>query len=82
MSIPFFDQTTISHIVSRFSNDLIIFDLIMPLLWVITVQGFFRALIVAIAIAVIIPWSIIVTVTLSIVTYFTVVLGTRALIES
>lgn len=54
----------------------------MPLLWIITVQGFFRALVVAFAIAVIIPWSIIVTVGLSVVTYYTLVLGTRALIAS
>ena len=54
----------------------------MPLLLLVAAQGFFRAVTVAIAIAVINPWSIIVIIVLSAAVYYTVDLGTRALIES
>ena len=57
--IIFFDSNPIGRIVTRFSKDVVVIDLILPPLVIFITLGVFRSLAVAISIAVINPWILI-----------------------
>lgn len=80
--ILFFDSNPIGRIVTRFSRDLTIFDQVMPILWLITIQGIFRTFTVVIAVSIINPWILIVVIGIGIVMWLIVAKGTRVMIES
>jgi ATP-binding cassette subfamily C (CFTR/MRP) protein 4 len=70
-NIVFFDSNPIGRIVSRFSKDLIVFDLIMPILSMITIQGVFRTATVIIIISIVNPWMLIVVAVCGVLIYYT-----------
>ena len=81
-SIQFFDSNPIGRIVTRFSKDLAVFDLIIPVIVLITVQGFFRTGSVTIAIAIVNPWSLIVIFFAILCMYWVVTHATQVMVEA
>ena len=81
-NIVFFDSNPIGRIVTRFSKDLIVFDLLAPIISIITIQGFFRTGTVVVVISVINPWMIPVVACCAILMYFIMKKGTKVMIEA
>ena len=81
-NILFFDSNPIGRIVTRFSKDVITFDLIVPILMIITIQGFFRTATVVITICIFNYWMLIVVLVAVILMYFVMKKGTKVMIES
>ena len=75
-NILFFDSNPIGRIVTRFSKDLITFDLIVPILMIITIQGFFRTGTVIITVCIVNPWMAIVVFIAAILMYLIMKKGT------
>ena len=74
-NILFFDSNPIGRIVTRFSKDLIVFDLVVPVLMMITLQGLFRTVTVVITICILNYWMIPIIVILCILLYYTMRMG-------
>ena len=74
-NILFFDSNPIGRIVTRFSKDIMVLDMVMPVIMVFVVQGFFRSLTVCITVIVINPWLIIAVAICAIVMYFVMRVG-------
>jgi len=70
-NILFFDSNPIGRIITRFSKDLIMFDLVVPVLLMIALQGFFRTTVVIITISIINWYLIPLVVVLGILCYYT-----------
>jgi len=81
-NILFFDSNPIGRIVTRFSKDLIVFDLVVPIIAIITLQGFFRTVTVVITIAVVNYWMIPVCLLLLLLLLLIFKRGTQVMIES
>ena len=81
-NIVFFDRNPIGRILSRFSKDLLVFDLVVPIISIITIQGFFRAGTVVVIICVINPVMIIVTTFAAILVFLILRKGKPVMIES
>ena len=81
-NILFFDSNPIGRIVTRFSKDLMTFDLIMPILMIITIQGFFRTGTVVVIICVFNYWMLAVVVVAAILMYLVMKKGTKVMIEA
>lgn len=81
-NILFFDSNPIGRVVTRFSKDLVVFDLIMPILVIIIVQGFFRTGTVVIIISVVNPWMLVLVAFCAVMMYFTMKKGSRVMIEA
>ena len=58
-TILFFDSNPIGRIVTRFSKDMIVFDLVLPPLVILVVIGIFRAFSVMITVCVFNPYMLI-----------------------
>ena len=81
-NILFFDENPIGRIMTRFSRDLMVFDLVVPIISIITVQGFFRTATVIIMVVIINPWMLVVTLFCGILMFITMRRGSRVMIES
>lgn len=81
-NILFFDSNPIGRIVTRFSKDLITFDLIVPILLIITIQGFFRTGTVVVTVCVVNPWMAIAVVIAAVLMYLVMRKGTQVMIEA
>ena len=81
-NILIFDSNPIGRIVTRFSRDLIVFDLIMPIQSNLTIQGFFRTASVVVIISIVNYWMIIVCVFCIAMMFFIVRKGTQVMLES
>jgi len=81
-NILFFDSNPIGRIVTRFSKDLIVFDLVIPILSILTIQGFFRTATVVVIISIVNQWMIIVCVVCCVLMYFIVRKGTQVMLEA
>lgn len=57
--IVFFDSNPIGRILTRFTKDVIVFDLLFPLQFLMFINGILRSLTVVITIAVINPYVLI-----------------------
>ena len=77
----FFEQNPIGRILSRFSRDVVIFDIVVPSIAAIAAQGFFRISSVVILVAIVDPWLIFVIVICIILIVLSVKKGSRAVIE-
>ncbi len=80
--ILFFDSNPIGRIVTRFSKDLIVFDLLAPIISIITIQGFFRTVTVVIIISIINYWMIPVVAVCAVLMYLIFTKGTKVMIEA
>ena len=69
-NILFFDSNPIGRIVTRFSKDLIVFDLVVPILSIIVIQGMFRTVSVIVLIAIVNPLILIFIVIVGVLMYF------------
>ena len=81
-NITFFDQNPIGRILSRFSKDLLVFDLVVPIISIIMIQGFFRAGTAIVIICIVNPLMIIVTVFAAILVFVTLRRGKPVMIET
>jgi len=81
-NILFFDSNPIGRIVTRFSKDLIVFDLVVPVLLIISLQGFFRTATVVITISVLNYWMIPIIIVLAFLLYYTMKQGSQVMIEA
>ena len=67
---------------SRFSKDLVVFDLVVPIVSIIMIQGFFRAGTAIVIICIVNPLMIIVTVFAAILVFVTLRRGKPVMIET
>jgi len=81
-NIIFFDSNPIGRIVTRFSKDLITFDLLAPIISIITIQGFFRTATVVIVISIINYWMVPVVLVCAILMLYIMKKGTKVMIEA
>lgn len=81
-NILFFDQNPIGRIVARLSKDLVVFDLVVPIISIITIQGFFRTGTVIVIICLVNPWMLIVTAFTGILVFLTMRKGSPVMMES
>jgi ATP-binding cassette subfamily C (CFTR/MRP) protein 4 len=80
--IVFFDSNPIGRILTRFTKDVAVFDLLFPNQFLISINGIVRSLAVVITVAVINPWVLIPTFFCSIFMVFVVKLGNRPMTET
>ena len=57
--ILFFDSNPVGRILTRFSKDLVVFDLMAPMLSVMALQGILKSIMTTIMVCIINPWLII-----------------------
>ena len=81
-NIIFFDSNPIGRIVTRFSKDLITFDLMAPIISIITIQGFFRTGTVVIIISIINYYMIPVILVCALLMLYIMKKGTKVMIEA
>ena len=81
-NIIFFDSNPIGRIVTRFSKDLITFDLLAPIIAIITIQGFFRTGTVVIIISIINYWMVPVVLVCALSMLYIMKRGTKVMIEA
>ena len=81
-NILFFEHNPIGRIVARFSKDLVVFDLVVPIISIITIQGFFRTGTVILIICIVNPWMIIVVTFIGILVLLTMRKGAPVMMES
>ena len=80
--IQFFDTNHLGRILSRFSQDILIIDLVVPIVSMIVIHGLFRTGTVVVIIAVINPWMILIITLCAVLMYLTMKKGARAMIET
>ena len=80
--ILFFDSNPIGRIVTRFSKDLAMFDVVNPILVIITAQGWFRMVTVVITLLIVNYYLAPLVIILAICCYFTMRHGRAVMIES
>lgn len=54
--VSFFDENSVGKIITRFSKDIAIVDIVVPFIALLILNGIFRFISVAISIAIINPW--------------------------
>ena len=81
-NIIFFDSNPIGRIITRFSKDLIVFDLIIPILTIIVIQGAFRTGSVIILISIVNPIMLIFVALCAVLMYFIMKKGSQVMIEA
>jgi ATP-binding cassette subfamily C (CFTR/MRP) protein 4 len=79
--ILFFDSNPIGRIITRFSKDMAVFDMVIPVLAVFVIQGFLRTLTVSITVIVVNPYLIIVVAVCAVLMVFTLKQGKPAMVD-
>ncbi len=80
--ITFFDSNPIGRILTRFTKDVVVFDLIFPLQFLMFVNGILRTITVVITIAVINPYVLIPAAIVLVMMIFILRLGHRAMADA
>lgn len=80
--ILFFDSNPIGRVLARFSKDLSVFDMLIPVLTVFVIQGIFRAISVSITVMIIDPYIIIAVAVCVTLMCFIYIIGKPAMIDS
>jgi len=80
--IVFFDSNPVGRVITRFSKDLVAIDLIMAMLVTMITIGVFRAISVAISIAILEPWLLIAVFICLIVLYYYMIMGSPSMVET
>jgi len=80
--VLFFDSNPVGRILTRFSKDMIVIDLIMIPIIIILTQGIFRALSVGITVAVFNPYLLIVIAIALVLMILVLRIGAPAMIEA
>ena len=81
-NVSFFDQNPIGKILQVFSNDMMIFDLVVPIVALITIQGFFYTGTVVVLIAIINPWMLVIIAVCMVLLYLILKKGSKVMIEA
>jgi len=79
--ILFFDSNPIGRIIAKFSKDIAVFDMVIPVLAVFVIQGFLRTLTVSITVIVVNPYIIIVVAVCAVLMIFTLKQGKPAMVD-
>lgn len=80
--IVFFDSNPIGRILTRFSKDMAVLDLIFPTTIVITSYGIFRTVFVSIALCIVNYWLVIPIVFIAIYQSIVAIRASKAMIEA
>jgi ATP-binding cassette subfamily C (CFTR/MRP) protein 4 len=80
--IIFFDSNPIGRILTRFTKDVIVFDLLFPIQSLMFINGIFRTLAVVITVAIINPWVLIPALICFIFMVFIMKMGNRPMAET
>jgi ABC-type bacteriocin/lantibiotic exporter with double-glycine peptidase domain len=80
--IQFFDSNPIGRIITRFSKDLVIMDMLMPFFLFAVCTGIFRGISVAIMVVVVNPWLLIPLAMCVVVMYFIMRFGVRPMVQT
>jgi len=80
--ILFFDSNPIGRVLARFSKDIAVFDMLIPVFTVFVIQGMFRALTVSITVMVIDPYIIIAVASCVVLMLFILKYGKPAMVDT
>lgn len=80
--IVFFDSNPVGRILTRFTKDVIVFDLIFPMNMLMFINGIFRSIVVVITVSVINPYVLIPSTLLLVVMIFVIKLGIKHMSET
>jgi len=79
--IVFFDSNPVGRILTRFTKDVIIFDLVFPMQSLMVINGIFRSIVVVITVSVINPYVLIPACICLILMFFLMRIGARNMQE-